>query len=1033
MAKGKKKPHFLKITLISIGVFFFGIILVIVIVLASVNELITQIQQMVIGMNDSIGLWVADNISKDDELLDRYWSSGWDWNNTINEYKGTSGDLGTLSAEDLYEMLSYLDRSHINEVSSGLYDADTFMYLLKETYCAYETKAISGIFYESSYEWTFTAEELYSVYHQAYETLKEYGYDEETGTWNVSSGVGRLGAGYYYVLDYVYSKCDQLLADGIANGEDPGEIIAGIFDDDDNFEGSVSNGKKQYTYDTYGNLQLASFADTYPSYIYSASDLADLITDDTNLPTILTWWNTYSRSLQYSPLSGYFVKNVLGYNQNSKAWSLLFGHDLENAPFTGMTLDDFKFYYSTNDSQRNSLSPGLSSEVFSLSESALLSPVSGSEITHFLSDNEGLSWTDAYLAQHPDDAFENSDDYDFVYTYNFTSPLSSVYQDYTSPYKANLSYDDYYSEYGITWQYIYAACILHDKFRGEVDENGYLVLDEDFLKQAIEVFIGDQHVTCYDGNTISDIQTYLDTYADGVSTYSYRQYNALSKEEVSYMCHTGSSKEYATSTWNEDHTKQFDGYYTDYTCIPTYAVSSFHSIICDISTTVQNNVVTSRTITWHTEGLDEALETLFPDGLGAAFYKQILSALPNGDTILDKLERIDAGTYEEDEFEPIYLASEIPDDLQSSYIITDPGYEDFEIDTDQYVLEEGCQYVPATYFLSDTVKPGGEEQLISALSAVIGSFDVKTTYFDQETVAQIKQELISNGMAEQTANSIFLQPLTSTGVYASSSQSLRYRALTDDEISLIMSQLGYDWSPDEGGAVHDSSTASMYEIILTALKSVGKIQYENWPRNTSGTASWEDADMVSFVKNYGFYPALTYPLTDTTIPGYNLNVSVWGTYDYLDSSGTTGKFSADCTSYISWLYYVAGRGLLNGSKYSTSDFYYAVQNNTTITGLTYIGSCSYGTSDARLMMHNTWKAGDIIIMIQEGSTSGHAFIYIGPVDENGSQFMMVDCNGLQGDEADSFRDDIRGCTYYGMRDLNSHGYNFYCFRPNINN
>lgn len=619
-----------------------------------------------------------------------------------------------------------------------------------------------------------------------------------------------------------------------------------------------------------------------------------------------------------------------------------------------------------------------------------------------------------------------------LWTSNRGTMIQSVSISVANDY-INLSIYDLEREYGVTWKLLLAVCMAHDLENGNIVDD-VLVLDPDFCELAAETLFASSedyadNYVFIEGNSIEEQESiiidYLTESGEGNCTLSSRQGNPLSAEYVKAMTH-----------YNSDDSSVYcigEGYYTSSSSVPSFGLQYYSSLLADVVTVVDNEESPTKivdvNITYHADELYDAIKELgFEDGIDDVFIQQAILALSGAGIIssdvdmgvsdeVDRYAEIAEGTYEVNEetgeCEPtldcltqiIYLSD-------TSLLVKDGTTSaDTSLDGNSTSSYTGSgTYYPQTYFynLSGTVLDSTSGVTVGS---VITQYGLKAyselAWYTQEEAEQIAEE------TGYLTSSLFYK-VDSTGKRKTDGASSinRYRELTDDEIELIMSQVGLS-EPDDS-----SETGSMYSVILTALQAVGNIEYQNTPRSITGGWYWSNVtfqtNLINMYQTQWYFDSNTYPYAGSG------NSYLYG-------------FSADCSSFVAWLFHIAGNGIYDSaigtgtyvSHASAEGCRELSSSSYGITGISYVGTY---TSTAPSL--GSLQAGDIIILTPKNSDHGHAMLYIGAVDNGtGTTFTAVDCNGEQ--DASSWG--LRGNVYYGTQNFDMSKYNYYIFRIDIPN
>lgn len=821
--------------------------------------------------------------------------------------------------------------------------------------------------------------------------------------------------GFFYETDYLRTMTDMEVMEAYKEA----------------YQNVLAEKERTSTSEWQKNFQeLDDLMSLYESW---TEDTEDIHADNYNMIFYLTqWWKDHAEELHYDPIGEWIIEN-----------------DWEETD--SETETPIKQFY---DKSKVLSKAHYYNEVFAFSSSAYTAAV--------LTRTEDIRTFAPYAPIGGDE-----DKYRYVYSYQMQSSSGVTHLSY---------YKDIYKNYAVTWQYVYAGCALHAIQRGAISSSSNdgleLELDENFLDSLVKELCSMQTLTAYDGNSIEAVRSRLsnsEEYGDAwLRGYFTRRDNPLSFQATAYYTHSGGT----------EITYKGEGYASVRDITPTYALHTFHSLYCDISTelTPDGQTVISESITTDPSLLDAALSKCFEEydeSFSRGMYQMILKNLPGGEACEEKMGQgrtITERSVNEGDFDAVYFASEFPDVNSDITIAERPDF------CPNVVLPDKGQYIPTmdvVFFDINATNEYGQtsfcekKDLKQMQLYILQAYGVSAV--GQAVSLQNEFDNL-NGYVSGTqyaARIPLANRIASTGrVYFQTEQGEEYpaymRTLSADEIDAIMERTGLTGPDTAFSQNYNYDIAHMYEIVKTALNSVGKIQYlpegkrdddGNHGTNITGENAWgttwrtDATGMYIWLQTYGFYPALSYPVSDYTT--YVLDKYVWSETDIETdynrlpepSEGQVSPvYTASDMGYLLWLYESAGRDAIEGYymnsttarmflteyvfgtddtdlgmySFGVSSSLKPKEDDHTYQHITYKGRYDYnesleGESSNLLDDIKDWCVGDIIIEVKNerrsifnGSSEQildaddeniHAFMYLGPTNSTYTQFALVECYG----------------------------------------
>ena len=1018
MAGKKKKKSLKKTILIALA----PILTVLLIVILVCSVLIGIGMLMVKAYNSVVRMWAE--MGEDEQTKE-----------LIARVLDNNEPIEDLSARELSfvfsELAAITNNSDVNEtkemINIGPFSKEDFIKILDEV-AKYEDDAyLYNFWYETNYLRTLTDNEMMEAYTEAYEDLK----------WNINS---------YYLTSTAEYKT--------------------------NFEAKFNELK-----------------DIHALYDDWSKDTDEIHEDNFNTIILLTeWWQENAEYLHYDPIAQYIINHDWAEDENGD--SLYSPSAYDRFMGTGDLLKTEHYYH-------------LEFLIYSSGRPSAPLGTAGTKIFVPQPDPQGDNYV--YTYAYPMRSSQRKTDMgyykDLYYTYGVTwqyiysaCALHSIMKGYIYTDSASGTELTTETETAVpgkdppksTFTEVQAAASLPD-ITSEASENPNaslspmsglkLRLDEEFLADITSRLCGMQSLTTRTehnlGNGIADVRHRIETDDDLGPDWLYEGYkkrkdNPLPFSRTTSYTHTGESEVVYTG----------EGYATIRDITPAYAIDTFTSLLVNITTETDDNheKTVSETIRYHGAGsikeiISEVCEEYghpFPETL----YDMCLKDLPGGSYLMNKLETEsktlnlskDNPSYEDiftgkkKEFKEVIYAVDfdVAEYGDMMYGTTRPVF-DLNV-----VTPSNGQYIPQMkdiyFFKSGSGNASGQ-------TAYCEKKDLKQMqYYLHKMEGVTKAEAVSmeslyRDMVSAMGNDIYREQIpcnnrvASTCVpyytdYLGQTHPAYMRALSDSEIETIMARTGLRQSKLV-------DTVHMYDIILTALHSVGKIQYASetqqknsglypsyywwdfvdeehdfryWINNISGSAylSWKNdpSGMFAQFMDLGYYGTLTYPVANYM--KYKLDKYVWSkddiAYDplridienYAENKDYLPIYDASDMGFILWLYDIAGRDAL---EYSCSTGYTSNvmdlfeksgTEDSIIKNITRMGVTKYSATGDRNPNASDWCVGDIIIAVKNveesdginrkistknGEKNYHAFLYIGPTNAACTEMAVVECVG----------------------------------------
>ena len=916
--KKKKKKRIKRILLVSLFP-----ILTVVFIIILVSSALIGIGMLLIRAYNSIVRGFAE-MGQDDQRVE-----------LISRILDENEPIEALSANELHFVFEKLgmitNNSDVNKAKElaniGPFSKDDFLRILEEVGKYEDDAYLFNFWYETDYLRTFTDSELIAAYEEAYADVKN--------------------------LNRLY--------------------------------GSTS--------DSWFAGQFEELTNIHELYIEWIDGTDDIHFDNYNIIVMYTeWWQENAETLHYDPVAEYIIK-----------------HDWAAPDGTGEPLYSYDSYKQFLGTDEKGLWPN--KHYFHLD---FLLYTTGQTYAPL-----GTAGSTMFVPQ-PNPQGDN-----YVYTYSY--PMRSTQQKTDMGY-----YRDLYYKYGVTWQYVYAACAVHAMLKGDIytdsgssgtepettksqpktpnvpketmveihagvpdsvkdivesqaeGERSFmnsslrLKLDVDFLVDLTEKLCGKQSLTTHYehniGNGIKDVRQRINEEAefgnDWFANYERREEHPLCFSRTAHYPHMGESKVVYIG----------QGYSTIRDVEPTYALDTFTSLLVNITTTTDANheKTVSEKIEYYGGGLiEDTISSVFDDygqAYPSSLFNMCLKDLPGGEYLKEKMNTEkatlnltkdnaaykDVVTGADKEFREVIYATEYD---KAGYGSLMYGTERPEFSLNVKIPSAG-QYIPDmknVYFFETS---SGNASGQTAYCSKEDKKKMQLYLSSQEGISGAKfvpMEELFNRM-KGTLNEEFYRNMVPCNNRIASTcipfytdqfggtNAAYMRALTDDEIAAIMSRTGLYQSKLV-------DTVHMYDIVLTALHSVGKIQYASesqqktakgyqgldldhyWNELVNDDRSFRDmighlggidsvTDWINdptgmFIQytDLGYYGPLTYPTAYYS--KYKLDKYVWTKDDerydplrinldnYDKKSEYLPIYEASDMGYLLWLYYTAGRNALD--------------------------------------------------------------------------------------------------------------------------